>query len=149
MLTATCQAAWYALLFYSLTLCFTKVSILLLYLHIFAFRWLRWCTQVMLGVVAITSIWNLVSTLTACIPLRAYWDMRVPATFCHVQNVWWANLGMLMVTDFLIFLLPIPVVWSLKLPKRQKYILVAIFGLAFLYVLFSRGVIPRPPTPDS
>ena len=82
--------------------------------------------------VIITGIWTVVSTLTACIPLAAYWDQRVKATFCQVQNVWWSNLSLLMITDFLIFILPIPVVYSLQLPRRQKYILLCVFGLGFL-----------------
>jgi hypothetical protein len=36
------------------------------------------------------------------------------------------------VTDFLIFLLPMPVVWSIRLPRRQKYILSAVFGFGFM-----------------
>ena len=42
------------------------------------------------------------------------------------------------VTDFLIFLLPMPVVWSIRLPRRQKYILSAVFGFGFMCA---------PPTP--
>jgi len=130
-------AAWYALLFYGFTLTFSKISILLLYIHIFAFQWVRRSAQIIMAIVIITGLWNMCTTLTACIPLEAYWDLRVPATFCHVQNIWWSNLGMLMVTDFLIFLLPIPVVWKLKMPKRQKYILLGIFGLGFMVCLVS------------
>jgi hypothetical protein len=36
------------------------------------------------------------------------------------------------VTDFLIFLLPMPVVWTIKLPRRQKFILSAVFGFGFV-----------------
>jgi hypothetical protein len=36
------------------------------------------------------------------------------------------------VTDFLIFLLPMPVVWTINLPRRQKFILSAVFGFGFV-----------------
>lgn len=40
--------------------------------------------------------------------------------------------SMVIITDFLIFLLPIPIVFPLKLPHRQKAALTAIFAVGFL-----------------
>lgn len=40
-----------------------------------------------------------------------------------------------LVTDFVIFSLPLPVIRSLQLPKRQKVLLMGVFCLGFWYVL--------------
>ncbi|KAK0630351.1 hypothetical protein B0T17DRAFT_469900, partial [Bombardia bombarda] len=131
------RAAWYGILFYVLSLCFSKVSIVLLYIHLFSFRWARICGQILLAIVVSSSVYMMISTFTACIPLESYWDYRVPSRYCHAQSIWWSNTGLHMATDFLIFLLPMPVVWTIMLPKRQKLILCGVFGLGFVVCFIS------------
>ncbi|KAH6651331.1 hypothetical protein F5144DRAFT_617914 [Chaetomium tenue] len=131
------RAAWYGILFYSLSLCFSKIAILLLYIHLFAFKWARLAGQILFGIVVISHIYMTLVTFTACIPLYSYWDFRVTEKYCHPQSIWWSSTGMHMVTDFLIFLLPMPVVWSIRLPRRQKYILSAVFGFGFIVCFIS------------
>ncbi len=110
----------------------SKVSILLLYLHIFAFQWVRVAGQVVLAIVVISNIYMVVAVFTACIPLQAFWDIRITDKYCHPQSVWWANTSLLIITDFLIFLLPMPAVWTLNVPRKQRFALLGIFGLGFL-----------------
>ncbi|KAK3938455.1 hypothetical protein QBC46DRAFT_390162 [Diplogelasinospora grovesii] len=131
------RAAWYGILFYLLTLCFSKLSIVLLYIHLFTFNWARRAGQILLGLVIVTNIYMVIITVTACIPLAAYWDPSVKAKYCHSQSIWWSNTGLHMATDFLIFLLPMPVVWILMLPRRQKFILFGVFGLGFVVCFIS------------
>lgn len=128
------------------------MSILALYINLFAFKWARRAGQVLMVIVVLTTIFMLVTTLTAAIPLYAYWDFRVPRdqVYMHPQSFWWASTGMHMseclptrgimltsmltnpVTDVLIFLLPMPVVWSILLPRRQKLMLFGVFGIGFV-----------------
>ena len=131
MLTSA-QAAWFAILWYIITLFFIKMSILLLYLQIFTHFWVRRATQVILALVVITNIWSVVVTLTACIPLAAFWDLSIQGAYCHPVSFFWANTGMHMGTDYLIFIAPLPAIWGLTLPRRQKIVLVGIFALGFL-----------------
>lgn len=142
------------ILFYLLSLCFSKVSILLLYIHLFAFKWARLAGQILLAIVIISNIYMLITTCTACIPLKSYWDFTMEKKYCHPQSIWWSNTGLHMgslppsaraslnnhiskltpqpVTDFLIFLIPMPVVWTIMLPKKQKLMLFGVFGLGFM-----------------
>ena len=39
-------------------------------------------------------------------------------------------------TDLVILILPIPIVWSLQLPKRQRLVLIGIFSLGGMLVNF-------------
>ncbi|KAK1829511.1 hypothetical protein QBC39DRAFT_125812 [Podospora conica] len=133
------RATWYGMLMYFLSLLFSKLSILFLYIHIFTYKWARLAGQVLMAIVILTSVFMLVATVTACIPLEAYWNFFIPreSVYCHPQGYWWANTGMHMVTDFLIFLLPLPVVWGIRLPRRQKFMLFSIFGLGFVVCVIS------------
>ncbi|KAK4154563.1 hypothetical protein C8A00DRAFT_42705 [Chaetomidium leptoderma] len=134
---AMMEAWWFSLLCYVLTLALTKVSICLLYLTIFTFEWARRACFAVLFIVVITNLWAVATTLTYCIPLQATWDPTVIASFCQSQDAWWANTGMIIVTDIIIFILPIPLVLPLKLPRRQKFVVVGIFALGFFVCLVS------------
>ncbi|KAM7194637.1 hypothetical protein V8F20_007829 [Naviculisporaceae sp. PSN 640] len=131
------RSAWMGVLFYLLTIFFAKSSILLLYIHIFAFKWARTAGQYLLGIVVITHVYMLVMIFTACIPLQSFWDWTVDKKYCHPPGVWWANTGLHMVTDFFIFLIPMPVVWSITLPKKQKLMLFLVFGFGFIVCFIS------------
>jgi len=69
--------------------------------------------------------------MTLCIPLQAYWDSSIHGD-CKPISYMWAAIGLHIATDFLIFLIPIPVVWSMIIPIRQKIGLILIFALGFL-----------------
>lgn len=88
-------------------------------------------------VVVLTSTINLILDFTACIPLNAFWDGRVQATYCHSNEVYYGLTGVQIGTDFLIFLLPLPVVWSIRAPKDQKIVLSIVFSFGFLCVTSS------------
>ncbi|KAK0636822.1 hypothetical protein B0T17DRAFT_90797 [Bombardia bombarda] len=147
------RSFWFTLLWYTLSLALTKISICLLYLTVFTLEWAQRASYAVLTVVVIVSIWSNVSVLTACIPLRAYWDKTVEPTFCQPQSTWWGVSGLTVATDILIFLLPIPVVLPLKLPRRQKIVVVGIFtiggficiiSLVRLGILIRQQVLPDP-----
>ncbi|KAH6855994.1 hypothetical protein B0I37DRAFT_442742 [Chaetomium sp. MPI-CAGE-AT-0009] len=131
------RAWWFSLLCYVLTLFLTKVSICLLYLTIFTLEWARRACYAVLAIVVITNLWAIATTLTYCIPLEAAWDPNVEASFCQSQDAWWANTGIIVVTDIMIFILPIPFIAPLKLPCRQKMVVVGIFAIGFFVCLVS------------
>ncbi|KAK4170017.1 hypothetical protein QBC43DRAFT_307005 [Cladorrhinum sp. PSN259] len=146
---------WFSLLFYILTLAFTKVSICLLYINVFTLEWARWGAWAVLAVVVIHNVWAVCTCLTMCIPLRATWDSSIQGARCHSDAVWWANTGLTIATDVLIFVLPIPIIGPLKLPRRQKIVVVGIFALGFFIctVSLTRLVIlirsKNNPDPDT
>ncbi|KAK4223447.1 hypothetical protein QBC38DRAFT_487658 [Podospora fimiseda] len=131
------RSAWYGILFYTLTLLTSKISILLLYIHLFTLRWARLAGQSLLGIVVLSHLYMILVTFTACIPLVSYWDFRVTKKYCHPQAVWWSNTALHMITDFFIFMLPMPVVWGIQVARRQKLVLMGVFGFGFLVCFIS------------
>ncbi|KAK4222274.1 hypothetical protein QBC38DRAFT_513072 [Podospora fimiseda] len=146
---------WFSLLFYILSLAFTKISICLLYLTIFTLEWARKGAYAVLAIVVIHNTWATITTLTMCIPLHGVWDHSFEDKWCQPPNAWWVNTGLTIVTDFLICILPIPIVGPLKLPRRQKIVVVGIFAIGFficivslirLVILIKSNTSPDPDT---
>ncbi|KAK0663898.1 hypothetical protein QBC41DRAFT_23669 [Cercophora samala] len=134
------RAAWYGILFYNLSLTFSRISILLLYRRIFTYSWAKRAIQIVLVLVVLIGIWFVVSVCTACIPLEAFWNWGLFFTqevYCQPGNIWWANAALHIVSDLVIMALPMPVLSSLKLPRRQKYALVGVFALGFFVCIVS------------
>jgi hypothetical protein len=68
----------------------------------------------------------------ACLPI----GIIVPSmakTCIDTLPIWYFSSGMSMATDILIFCIPIPSVWKLQLPLRQRIMVLLIFCLGFLY----------------
>lgn len=127
------QAIYVNTILYIISLCLSKVSILLLYLRILAYSYARRAAFVILGFVIIYSLFSLISTATVCTPVESFWDPEVEG-HCHPGSFMWAVIGCHIGTDFLMFLLPMPVVYRMTLPPGQKLGVMLAFGLGFMYV---------------
>ncbi|PKS10096.1 hypothetical protein jhhlp_001846 [Lomentospora prolificans] len=128
------QAGWYSILFYEMSLWFSQTAILILYLRIWTYPWVRRCTWILMAIIVAYNMFVFVSIFIACIPLEAFWDFTVPSKYCHTTDVWFANTYLHIATDFLIYFLPMPVILRLRFPRRQKILLFVLFAFGFLYV---------------
>ena len=117
---------------YIFSLTFTKLSILCLYIRVLVYDYVRMAAKILLAIVLITHTYIIITMLTACIPLDAFWDVdRRLVSYCHGMPVYWSHAGLNIVTDFLIFLLPLTVLHKIRSPRPQKIALAIIFLLAF------------------
>ena len=67
-------------------------------------------------------------------PIRAYWDFQ-PTYPYHCLNDGYMVFSASVVnifTDFLATVLPMPLIWNLKLPARQRIAVISIFGLGIV-----------------
>lgn len=109
------------------------MSILLLYRRFMLLGLARLCNTIVLATVVACSLWVVVSSFIACVPLVAVWDSSVGG-FCLPFEVNISSAYLHIATDFVILLLPIPVVVKLSLPWQQKVGLVLVFAVGFVYV---------------
>jgi hypothetical protein len=81
----------------------------------------------------------LLASLTACRPLRAYWDTELtPEAECiDDQARTLAFTISNLVTDVMILILPIPTFWKLKLPIRERLALTGLMSLGLLCEIHS------------
>lgn len=125
------QAFYCSILVYNVSLAFTKASILLQYRRVFQTRRFRFWCNIVLVLVSIYGLWTTVSGILACWPIAYFWDKSIAGGNCLNEYAsWFSNAGMNVITDFVIVLLPIPAIRHSKLPKRQRRLLMLVFGMA-------------------
>lgn len=121
---------------YSLIVTSVKCSILCLYLRIFSVK--GTFTKVVYSVIVITVGWGiatLFSTIFQCIPVTAVWDHSAPHSHCINLNAWFIGTNVpSIILDFAILILPMRVVWHLKLSTGRKVGLSGIFLLGTAWV---------------
>ena len=110
------------------------MSFLLLYIRLFTYQRAEIFCKVILGIAVLAGVYSVVLSLTNCVPLQASWDLSITDAYCHSKDVWWSNTALHVVTDFLIWIVPIPQIWRIRIPKQQKITLLSLFSLGFLYV---------------
>ena len=133
--TTYLKLSWSLNVIYALALTSVKISILALYLRALRYSYIPLITKILLVIVLLTHAWILASLFTVCVPLSAFWDrtqFNSGKVYCHKFDVYWSHAGINIVTDFLIFVLPLTVLRKLKIGKRQRFALGGVFLLAFL-----------------
>lgn len=121
-----------SIIIYNVATCVVKMSIMLQYRRIFTVSTMQCITLVGLvfeGVWAFTLSFLLP---LVCSPVASFWDTSVPGKCLNELAIWYVMASINLVTDFITFSLPLPVIKSLQLPKRQKYLLMGVFCLGFL-----------------
>jgi len=128
------QLFYVAQAFYKLNINLTKASILLLYLRIFIVKRFRIICWIMLAIVVSYMIASTCAAIFQCTPIPRAWDKTVPGTCISITMNWYANAGFSIATDVIILLMPMPIIYSLRLQRNQKAGLMFVFALGGLYV---------------
>lgn len=55
-----------------------------------------------------------------CWPIAHYWDDSIPGSCLDQPKIFLTDTAIAIVTDFIILLLPIPLIWRLHMPVRKK-----------------------------
>ncbi|KAK7743668.1 hypothetical protein SLS62_010537 [Diatrype stigma] len=123
---------------YKLSINSTKAAILLLYRRIFdGIRRFRWACTFMLACVGSFCIATTMATIFQCTPVVRAFDRSVEGHCISNSPFWYANAGFNISTDFIILLMPMPLVYRLKIPALQKIGLCMVFALGIFVVITS------------
>ena len=109
-----------------------KLAILILYLRTFATRLFRRAVWIVGAIVIANGISIFVSICTYCTPIAHFWDPRgVPGNCVNEVIATTMNSLTLMLTDLVIYVMPMPIIWELRMTTRRKFetILIFIVGL--------------------
>ncbi|KAM5377930.1 hypothetical protein ACJZ2D_004834 [Fusarium nematophilum] len=126
-----------SIVLYNLAMCCVKIAILLQYRRVFAVRMMQ---RITLFAVAFMGVWTITITflnILPCIPVQKFWDHTVSGRCLNSPLVWYIMAGFNLVTDLVIFCLPLPVIRGLHLPRKQKAMLFAVFCLGFFTCIIS------------
>ncbi|KAK9777181.1 hypothetical protein AB5N19_12290 [Seiridium cardinale] len=123
---------------YKASINLTKSSILLLYVRIFGgVRWFRWICICLITIIATYCTASLIVTIFQCNPVQRAWDKSLAGSCIDNGKFWYANGGFSIATDVIILLLPMPLVYTLQLPRVQKAALILVFTLGIFVVITS------------
>ncbi|ETS73770.1 hypothetical protein PFICI_14716 [Pestalotiopsis fici W106-1] len=118
--------------------CGAKLSLLLVYQRLAPLKWYKLTVWTTAAIIVISSTVLLFITIFPCQPVQAAWDLTITDYQCvNRQAVYKAQAIMGAITDAMVLLVPIPVVVSLHIPRRQKFGLVCFFGIGAITVFTS------------
>jgi hypothetical protein len=116
-------------LLWNATVCFSKLSVLLMYTTLIPVpsmvKWAR-------GIGAMIIAWNVSDILAGfliCRPIARNWDLSLPGT-CGSQPNFYFSMGVInLITDAAIIILPIPYLLRLRLAMRKKILAIAMLSI--------------------
>jgi hypothetical protein len=118
-----------AALSYSASAMFVKLSLLAFYLRLSPNRSFRVLTYIIIFISASFGISSILAAGLQCIPISMLWDATQPGHCINIDTFYFANAGIHILTEILIYVLPLPTLWKLHLPLRQKLGLCGLVGL--------------------
>ena len=122
-----------ATVLYVPSMMFAKLAILLCYFRISAKRNFRIALYIAMGIVLAYSIALIFALIFGCNPIQKSWDLRITGGTCINRPAVYLSNGILNVaTDFMILLLPVPMIKDLHMPLRQKILVAAVFSVGSL-----------------
>ncbi|KAK4657104.1 hypothetical protein QC762_209980 [Podospora pseudocomata] len=123
---------------YNPALMATKSSVLIFYLRLAknTQKILRMASWGVLGVVNLAGVILTFMNIFQCHPIAAAWDINTPMIRCiPLLTEFICSAPINVTTDLAILALPIPVLTSMRLPPRQKIILILTFSLGIFVTI--------------
>lgn len=110
-----------------------KLAVLALYHRLFPQRTTKITVYLLAGVLISGTIANTIVSLAACKPFKANYDTTVPGHKCIDKEAFfvWTSLSNI-ITDVIMLVLPLPIVWRLNNTKRIKVALTFTFVVGSL-----------------
>ena len=124
------------IVFYTGGLLLVKLTFLFQYYRLMAVQKLRKVYVVAIIVVGLWGLSQLMIGIFMCKPVSGFWDLEGKAAgrVKCIPNFpqFYINAAGNIITDIAVFVLPLPVIARLNLPRSQKWLLFGIFSLGFL-----------------
>jgi hypothetical protein len=116
-------------LVYLAAVVFPKLAILAIYLRIFTKKPYRVTCWVLAGLLIANWIAVTITGLLICRPLAFLWNRSIIGGHCYNINAWfrWGSLVNIL-TDLVMLILPLPVVWGIQTSRKIKFALTVTFA---------------------
>ncbi|KAF5260438.1 hypothetical protein FOXYS1_8904 [Fusarium oxysporum] len=128
---------YFSTVVYNLALAVIKTIFLLQYYRAIPVRQYK---KTYITSVVLVTCWSLSQIFLntfMCVPIASFWDVTIKGTCILNKSSFYVGAAGNILTDILIMALPIPVLRSLKLGRRQKWILMSVFCLGIFTCLIS------------
>jgi hypothetical protein len=77
-------------------------------------------------------LWGCFGFMFMCRPIALLWDKSLTSTCLDGKIPYFTASAFNITTDFIIFGLPLPILSKLQVPKKQKILLIVLFGLGLM-----------------
>lgn len=125
---------WYvAIIIFYTGLGIVKVALLLQYRRLFAAKIQRLIDWT-LGIVVVWTVIIVFMCIFTCWPIPGFWDKRIPAKCLPRYQYIIQSVGNIL-SDWVIFALPLPLLWRIRASLWHRLSLIMLFCLGFLYVV--------------
>ena len=106
---------------YFIAVVLPKLVILNIYLHIFSLKSYRITTYLVAGILIAGATANVLVAIFECTPVSYYWDKSIAGGRCIDTNAYfrWSTL-LNIITDVVLLIMPLPVVWRLQMSRNIK-----------------------------
>lgn len=123
---------------------YAKMSITHLYIVLFKHTWLTKVCKVQFVLLTLCWLGGVIPCFVGCRPLAYTWNRTIPGGECFdLKDFWFGTSITALFFDLTCVVLPLPVVWRLKLSTAKKVRLTLVFGLGFLCVPPSHSLCPH------
>lgn len=127
------QAVYVSSNIYSPAAFCTKVALLLLIARVFSVHpTLSKAIRIFIAILAISYIPLQVMKMLVCRPIFAYWEAPehpgIKRNCFDQTKLFLGDCAVSIVTDFIIFLIPIPLAWKMEAPRKEKIKIVLMLG---------------------
>lgn len=117
---------------YNVSLMAIKIALFAQYYRLISQTEYRIPSLVLASLVAAWCLGMVFIVVFGCYPVQAAWDLTITDRDCTT-----ASRGIIIgignvVTDFILIMLPVPIVWTLKMKTSQKLAVLGIFGIGSL-----------------
>ncbi|KAI9848471.1 MAG: hypothetical protein M1838_000515 [Thelocarpon superellum] len=137
---------------YTISIWLAKLAVLLLYLRLFPKKETRIAIFFMLFVITGQVVSVTIALFLGCTPFAKVYDVTITYGSCLDKNqISIVTSGLNVATDIILLVLPLPTVYKLNLPKKQKMALIGVFMLGALVCAISiirlaelRGLLANP-----
>lgn len=117
---------------YNIALTIAKLSAMFQFLRFFVIPEMRIVAWTLISIVSMYCVAITIALLCSCLPIESFWIEALPGKCVDFLVLWYFNSSFNVVTDIAVVVLPLYVLKDLRLPRRQKWAVMGVFGVGIL-----------------
>lgn len=140
------QVAFASSIIYATSISTIKMSIVLLYQRLFRTPKFVAATRAVAAAVLAWWIVVVIVQIFSCNPIKGQWDLSTPSKCISAAHFYVGVAVLNILTDVVLLLMPLPMIWRLQMSQLQKVTLSITFMTGTLYVcpcMIKRFAMPR------
>ncbi|KAJ5248567.1 hypothetical protein N7468_000018 [Penicillium chermesinum] len=131
-MTTTLKTFWSSEWFFITGTTAFRLGIIFLYIELFRGNKFYWISMTVAGIVIAYWVASVLMVLLLCRPIASNWDIKIQGKCGDVSETENISASFNLVVDLIVVTLPMPMVFSLNMPKDKKISVVASFLLGFI-----------------